>query len=50
MLIDRPPITEGWHLLVMLALGIVVVAWVHRIVRRRVADARRASNTDQREG
>ena len=42
MLIDRPPITEGWHLLVMLAAGVVVVAILHRLVRRRVAEAKRA--------
>jgi hypothetical protein len=36
-LVDRPPMTEGWHLVVMIAVGAVVVALVHRIVRRKVA-------------
>lgn len=36
-LIDRPPINEGWHLLVLLAAGVVVVAILHRHVRRQVA-------------
>jgi hypothetical protein len=47
MLIDRPPITEGWHLLLMLAVGVVAVAVIHRVVRRRVAAARRASGTGE---
>lgn len=41
MLIDRPPITQGWQLLAMLALGCVVVAMVHRLVKRRIAEKRR---------
>jgi hypothetical protein len=40
-LVYRPPLTEGWHLLVLLVIGVVVVAVVHRIVRRRVADLHR---------
>lgn len=39
--VDRPPITEGWQLLVLLAAGCVVVAVVHRLVKRRVAASRR---------
>lgn len=46
MLIDRPPITAGWHLLLMLALGIVVVAIIHRYVKRRVGEARRSAPAD----
>jgi len=41
MLIDRPPITEGWHLLLLLAVGALVVAALHRHVTRRVDRARR---------
>lgn len=41
MLIDRPPLTEGWHLVVMLIIGVIVVALVHRSVKRRVAEASR---------
>lgn len=40
-LTDRPPITEGWHLLLMLAVGVAVVALVHRRVKRQVALLRR---------
>lgn len=41
MLIDRPPITEGWHLIAMLIIGCIVVAMVHRAVKRRIAMNRR---------
>lgn len=43
-LIDRPPITEGWHLLVLLGAGVVVVALLHRQIRLRIARAARHSN------
>lgn len=48
MLIDRPPITEGWQLLLMLALGVVVVGLLHRFVRRRVAQAGRDADIRRR--
>lgn len=41
MLIDRPPITEGWHLLLMLGVGVIIVAVLHRAVRHRLARAAR---------
>ena len=41
MLIDRPPLTEGWHLLVMLIVGVIVVSLIHRLVKRRVAQENR---------
>lgn len=36
-IVDRPPVTEGWQLLVMLAIGVAIVGFVHRLVRQRVA-------------
>lgn len=42
-LIDRPPLTEGWQLVLMIAVGVIVVAIVHRIVRRKVAGLERAA-------
>jgi hypothetical protein len=41
MLIYRPPLTEGWHLIAMLLLGVAVVFVIHRFVRRRAAELRR---------
>lgn len=46
MLIDRPPLTEGWHLVVMLVLGCVVVGIVHRYVKRRVALGQRGGTLE----
>ena len=40
-LVDRPPLTEGWHLVVLLAAGVVVVALLHRRVKRQVAQMKR---------
>jgi hypothetical protein len=41
MLIYRPPLTEGWHLVAMLLVGVAVVFVIHRLVRRRAAELRR---------
>ena len=37
MLIDRPPLTEGWHLIAMLIIGTIVVGIIHRMVKRKLA-------------
>ena len=36
-LIDRPPLTEGWQLVLMIVAGVVAVAILHRVVRSKVA-------------
>ncbi len=51
-LIDRLPITQGWHLVVLIVGGAVVVGIIHRYIRRRVArmqrEAQRARATMDR--
>ena len=47
ILIDRPPLSEGWHLVATIAVGVVVVALLHREVKRRVARAKRAALPDE---
>jgi len=42
-LIDRPPLTEGWHLVVLIVVGMIVVGILHRIIRRQLALAQRRS-------
>lgn len=51
-LIDRPPLTEGWHLVLMIVAGGIVAGLMLRWLKRRVArlqrDARRAKSSPQR--
>ncbi len=42
-LIDRPPLTEGWQLVLMIVAGVVAVAIVDRVVRWKVAGLERAA-------
>lgn len=49
-LIDRPPLTEGWHLVLLIVAGMIVVAILHWIMRRQVALAQRRSRRMQSEG
>ena len=48
-LVERLPLTQGWHLLLTIAAGMIVVAVLHRIACRRAAQLTRARQINDSE-